>query len=72
MIVMGVFGRMFGKSNGKSTVSDAQVEADRARMMAAQPGPLQTDEQIARVREQMEAELEAQRAKRAQSGVQSV
>jgi SPT2 chromatin protein len=68
---MGVFG-MFGKSKGKSSESDADLEADRARMMSAKPAPLQTDEQIAHVRAQMEAELEAQRAKRAQTSVQNV
>jgi hypothetical protein len=67
--MMGVFG-LFGKSKGKSPASDAELAADRARMMSAKPAPLQTDEQIAHVREQMEAELDAQRAKRAQSGAQ--
>jgi hypothetical protein len=68
---MGVFG-LFGKSKSKSSTSDAELAADVERMMAAKPAPLQSDEQIAHVRAQMEAELEAQRAKRAQANVQSV
>ena len=64
---MGIIGKVFGKSSGKSHANE-QLAADRARTAAAaSPGPLQTTEQIAHVREQMEAELEAQRARRAQS-----
>lgn len=70
---MGIIGRVFGKSSGKSQAISEQVAADRARMTAsAAPGPLQTDEQIAHVRAQMEAELDAQRARRAQNATQQI
>lgn len=70
---MGIIGKVFGKSGGKSHATNDQLEADRARMAtSATPGPLQTTEQIAHVREQMEAELDAQRARRAQSTTQQV
>jgi hypothetical protein len=64
---MGIIGRVFGKSGGKAQATDDQLAADRARMTSARSAPLQTDEDIARVRAQMESELEAQRARRLQS-----
>ncbi len=62
---MGIIGRVFGKSGGKSQATDEKLAADRARMSAtASSGPLQTTEEIAHIRQQMEAELDAQRARR--------
>jgi hypothetical protein len=43
---------------------DLRLDADRARALST--GPLQTDEEQARVRATMEAELAAQRERRAQ------
>jgi hypothetical protein len=62
---MGIIGRVFGKSHGKSDADNEKLAADRARMTAsATPGPLQTSEEIAQVRQHMEAELDAQRLRR--------
>ena len=69
---MGMIGRVFGKSNGKSEAGDEKLAADRARMTAsATPAPLQSSEEIAGVRQRMEAELDAQRLRRAEGSAPS-